>query len=113
MLRLSYYFLPQTDRHALLSSSKVWNETCPQKIRGERALTPVEERKSSSMSMMRRKLFEARHCLFAERLIRWAGLLIVVGFLFAGCSTPTASSATSATPSPRPTHSFAGLVDIG
>lgn len=72
------------------------------------------------MSLRRRNLFEsltplcdALNRLFEERLIRWAGLLIVVGLLFAGCSTSTTSSPTSAISGPRPTSSFAGLVDIG
>jgi pimeloyl-ACP methyl ester carboxylesterase len=58
-------------------------------------------------------LCDALNRLFEERLIRWAGLLLVVGLLFAGCSPSTTSSPTSATTGPRPTSSFAGLVDIG
>lgn len=80
----------------------------------------MEESKSTIMSMRSRNLFEALtplcdalNRLFEERLIRWAGLLLVVGLLFAGCSTSTTSAPTRATAGPRPTRSFAGLVAIG
>lgn len=83
-------------------------------------LTPVEERKSTIMSVIRRKLVEtltpmcdALNRLFEERLIRWAGLLIVVGLLFAGCSPSMTRAPTSRTSSAQPARSFAGLVDIG
>lgn len=58
-------------------------------------------------------LCDALSRLFAERLIRWAGLLIVVGLMFAGCSPSTTSAPTRATTGPRPTSPFTGLVDIG
>jgi pimeloyl-ACP methyl ester carboxylesterase len=46
--------------------------------------------------------------------LRGMGLLILLGFLLAGCGSSTASASTSSgNGSVRPTHSFAGLVDIG
>jgi pimeloyl-ACP methyl ester carboxylesterase len=43
----------------------------------------------------------------------FAGLLVVVGLLLAGCGTATTSSPTSGNASAKPARSFAGLVDIG
>lgn len=83
-------------------------------------ITPVEERKSTIMFMMRSKPFEAPtplhdalNRLFEERFLRRLGLLIVVGLLIAGCSPSTTSSPTSGNSSAKPARSFAGLVDIG
>lgn len=83
-------------------------------------ITPVEERKSTIMFMMRRKPFEtptplhdALNRLFEESFLRRLGLLIVVGFLIAGCGTSTTSSNTSGNSNAKPARSFAGLVDIG
>ena len=58
-------------------------------------------------------LHDALKRVFAESCIRRLGLLIVVGLLIAGCSPSPMSPSTSGNTSAKPTHSFAGLVDIG
>ena len=83
-------------------------------------ITPVEERRSTIVSMRKGNRFEALtplrdalNRLCEESFIWWSGLLIVASLLIAGCSPFTTSSPTSGNSSVKPASSFTGLVDIG
>jgi pimeloyl-ACP methyl ester carboxylesterase len=80
--------------------------------------TPVEERKSTSMTNKQpfavpTPLHHTLKRVCEVSSLRRMGLLFVVCLLLAGCGPSTTSSTTSGDGSFRPTRTFAGLVDIG